>query len=256
MSNVFGGGWLVRRPGQEAATRARLFCFPYAGVGASAYRLWASGLPADLEVCAVQLPGRESRLREPAWRRIDSIVAALLLQLRPYLDVPFAFFGHSMGAVVASELAAELARAGGPAPQHLFVSARRAPHLPDRDAPLSGLDDAEFVAEINRRYGGIPEDVLRDREILELLLPCLRSDIEALERYQPEAAPQIGCPLVVFGGTEDGRATRADLEAWTTVATGGFRLRMFAGGHFFINTRRAEVLAEITATLAPLLNGH
>lgn len=256
MSDVFGGGWLVRKPVQEEAARARLFCFPYAGVGASAYRLWASGLPGGLEICAVQLPGRESRLREPALRRIDSIVAALLPQLRPYLDMPFAFFGHSMGAVVASELAAALASAGGPIPRHLFVSGRRAPHLSDRDSPLSGLDDATFVAEINRRYGGIPEEVMRDREILELLLPCLRSDIEALERYQPAAGSLFDCPITVLGGTEDGRATRAELEAWTAVASGGFRLRMFAGGHFFINTRRAEVLAEIAATMAPLLNGH
>jgi medium-chain acyl-[acyl-carrier-protein] hydrolase len=256
MNNMLGGGWLVRKPARQVAPRMRLFCFPYAGVGASAFRLWAAGLPDSVEMCAVQLPGRESRLREPALRRIDAIVAALLPALRPHLDVPFAFFGHSMGAVVASELTTALALAGDPMPQHVFLSARRAPHMPDRDPPLTGLQDAEFVAEINRRYGGIPEEVLRDQEVLELLLPCLRCDIEALESHRPTVDRLIPCPLTVFGGTEDRRATRAELDAWSATAAGAFRVRMFPGDHFYINTRRADVLADVAATLAPLLNAH
>jgi surfactin synthase thioesterase subunit len=230
-----------------------LFCFPYAGVGASAYRLWAAGLPAAIETCAIQLPGRESRLREPPLKRIDAIVAALLPVLRPYLDLPFVFFGHSMGAVVASELAAALEREGGPTPAHLFLSARRAPHLTDPDSPLTGLSDADFVAEIDRRYGGIPPEVMRDQEVLELLLPCLRSDIEALESHQPGTPRRITCPLSVFGGTEDSRATQAQLEAWAAAAASSFRVRMFAGDHFYLNHRRPEVLADIAATLSPLL---
>lgn len=250
MNNVLGGNWFVRKSVQQAP-RIRLFCFPYAGVGASAYRLWAAGLPAAIETCAIQLPGRESRLREPALKRIDAIVAALATVLRPHLDLPFAFFGHSMGAVVASELTAALERDGGPTPTHLFLSARRAPHLLDPDSPLTGLVDDDFVAEINRRYGGIPPEVVRDREVLELLLPCLRSDIEALETHQPGVAPRIACPLTVFGGTEDRRATRAELEAWSAFANGAFRLRMFSGDHFYINPCRAEVLADVAATLLP-----
>jgi surfactin synthase thioesterase subunit len=209
-----------------------------------------------MEVCAVQLPGRESRLREPALKRIDAIVAALLPVLRPHLDVPFAFFGHSMGAVVASEVAAALGRAGGRTPQHVFLSGRRAPYLADCDSPLSGLSDADFVAEINRRYGGIPQEVIRDQEILELLLPCLRSDIEALEGYSPTLAAPLTCPLTIFGGTEDSRATRAQLEAWSVATRGAFRLRMFGGDHFYLNTRRVEVLADIAGTLAPLMHEY
>src|SRR6185312_12416909 len=110
-------------------------------------RLWAAGLPPELELCAVQLPGREARYREPAYTRIEAAVAALLPALRPHLDLPFAFFGHSMGAVMASELTVALAASGGPVPQHLFLSARRAPGIPDPDAPISGLSDAAFVAE-------------------------------------------------------------------------------------------------------------
>jgi surfactin synthase thioesterase subunit len=195
-------------------------------------------------------------LREPAFKRIDAIVAALLPALRPHLDLPFAFFGHSMGTVVASELTAALARHGGPMPTHLFLSARRAPHLPDPDSPLSGLSDDDFVAEINRRYGGIPPEVARDREVLDLLLPCLRNDIEALETHSASITPRISCPLAVFGGTEDRRATRADLDAWSALAAGPFRVRMFAGDHFYLNPCRTEVLADVAATLLPDHSGR
>ena len=131
MTEVMGGNWLVRKQVHGRA-RARLFCFPYAGVGASAYRLWSTGLPAELEVCAVQIPGREGRWREPPHTRIDTLVAALLPVLQPCFDLPFAFFGHSMGGVLAAELTVALQGSGAPLPEHLFISARRAPHLPDR----------------------------------------------------------------------------------------------------------------------------
>ena len=253
MTDVVGGNWLVRRPVPGRKTKARLFCFPNAGMGASAYRLWSAGLPPELEVCAVQLPGRESRYREVPLNRIESLVAALLPALRPHLDLPFALFGHSMGALVATELTVALAEGAGPLPQHLFVSARRPPHLPDPDAPLSGLSDSEFVAEINRRYGGIPAEIVRDTEMMSLLLPSLRADIQALENHVPARPTRITVPLSVFGGTLDARVPRTHLEAWRPAAAGGFRLRVFAGDHFYINPRRAEVLAEIATTLAPML---
>jgi len=253
MSDTTLDSWLVRRPVHGQTVRGRLFCFSYAGGGPSAYRLWAAGLPPGLELCAVQLPGREARYREPAYTRIEAAVAALLPALRPHLDLPFAFFGHSMGAVVASELTAALAASGGPVPQHLFLSARRAPGIPDPDAPISGLSDAAFVAELNRRYGGIPAEVMQDEELMSLLLPSLRADIGALENYVAAPQMRISVPLSVFGGGDDLRVRLAHLEAWRQVATDEFRLRIFVGDHFYINPRRAEVLAEVSATLAPML---
>jgi surfactin synthase thioesterase subunit len=252
MTHVVNGSWLLRRP-TRGRIRARLFCIPYAGVGASAYRLWSSGLPSELEVCPVQLPGRETRLREPALQRIDALVDALVPALLPHLDLPFAIFGHSMGAVLASEVTIALQQRGGPLPEHLFISGRRAPHIADPDPALGGLSDADFVAEINRRYGGIPAELLRDQEMMALLLPGLRADITALEAYAPGTLEPIACPLSVFGGTEDSRAPRAHLEAWREYAAGTFRVRMFPGDHFYLNPRRSELLMDISATLAASL---
>ena len=254
MSDQVGDTWLVRRGAPGPAVRTRLFCFPYAGVGASAYRLWSTGLPPALEVCAVQLPGRESRFREPPLDRIDAAVAALVPVIGANSDLPFAFFGHSMGAVVATELTLALAAAGAPLPQHLFISARRPPEVADPDTPLSGLPDAAFVAEIQRRYGGIPAEVMQDAEMMALLLPSLRADMTALETHAPTRPTRIPVPLSVFGGTLDRRVPPAHLEAWRDTAAAGLRLRMFPGDHFYINPCRAEVLAEVQATLAPWLS--
>jgi surfactin synthase thioesterase subunit len=217
------------------------------------YRLWAAGLPSDLEVCAVQLPGRESRLREPPLARIDLLVEGLLPVLRPLLDLPFALFGHSMGAVLATEVTMALASTGGPLPQHLFVSSRRPLDFPDPDTPLAGLSDADFVSEINKRYGGIPDEILQDAEMMELLLPSLRADIAALENHVPLRPTRIALPLSVFGGTHDKRVPPAHLQAWRSAAAGEFRVRLFEGDHFYITPRRVEVLADIAATLAPFL---
>ena len=252
MSNVPSGNWLVRKPAR-GHYRFRLFCFPHAGAGASAYRLWPAGLPSELEVCAVQTPGRESRLREPPYADMGSLVDATLEALQPVLDFPFAFFGHSMGAVVAAELTVALGRRGGPLPAHLFLSGHRAPHLPDPEPLLGGLVDDLFVTEINRRYGGIPPEILQERELMELLLPGLRADIRALESYRPTTALHLGCPVSVFGGTDDRRATRGQLEAWREGATGVFRVNMFPGGHFYLDTCRPLVLADVSATLAPII---
>lgn len=244
--------WFLEGPRWQSAD-LRLICFPYAGTGASAYRLWSAGIPREFEVCAVQPPGRESRFRDPPCRRIEDLVLPVVEALLPFLDRPFAVFGHSMGAIVASEFVCELSRRGARLPLHLFVSGRRAPHLPDPDPPFSTLPDAQFVAEIQRRYGGIPAEILADQEMLQVLLPALRADIAAIEAYPARADMRVECPLTVFGGTNDTRATQEQLAAWRDVATGSFRLRTFEGDHFYLTLRRQELLAEIVAALGPAL---
>jgi surfactin synthase thioesterase subunit len=204
-------------------------------------------------VCAVQLPGRENRLREPPVASIPALVSLLAPALAPHLELPFAFFGHSMGAVVAAEVARALVADGGPLPEHLFVSSRRPPHLPGPETPLHLLPDPEFVAELERRYGGIPAEVKAHPDLLALLLPALRADVRALETYRPCARPPLPCAISAFGGSDDRLAPREQLDAWRTETSAAFRVRVFRGGHFYLDARRAEVLADLAATLSPLL---
>lgn len=236
------------------AAKARLFCFSHAGGGAASYRLWSTALPANLEVCAIQLPGRANRLREPALGSLAALVDALVPALRPCLNLPFAFFGHSMGAVLAGEVARALQAEGGPVPAHLFVSGRRPAHWPNPDPLLHPLSDADFVAEIQRRYGGIPPEVAAHEELLELLLPSLRADIRALETHQPPSgrAP-LDCPISVFGGSDDPLTPREHLEGWRSETHGLFRVRVFPGDHFYLQPQGDALLADLTVTLAPLL---
>ena len=247
--------WLQRFAPRPHA-RARLFCFHHAGVGAAVYRLWPAALPAELELCAIQLPGRANRLREPALTSMAALVDALVPVLRPHLDLPFAFFGHSMGAVLAGEVARALHGGRGPAPRHLFVSGRRPAHWPNPDPLLHPLPDAEFVAEIQRRYGGIPPEVAQHEELLALLLPCLRADITVLETHAPAAArPPLVCPVSAFGGSDDPLTPREHLDAWRGETTGAFRVREFAGDHFYLAAERQALLADLAQALAPLLAG-
>ncbi len=245
------GSWLLRTAPRPSA-RARLFCFSNAGVGASVYRRWPAGLPEALEVCAVQLPGRETRFREPAMTSLPAIVEALVPALLPELDRPFAFFGHSMGAVVANEVARALDARGAPQPRHLFASARRPPHIPGPESHLHPLPDDAFIAEIGRRYGGIPPEVLQHADLMALLLPSLRADIMALETHLPRPRPPLSCPITAFGGSDDRLTPREHLDAWRGETTAAFRVRVFPGGHFYLDTSRAELLADIAATLAPI----
>ncbi|MEP7311630.1 MAG: alpha/beta fold hydrolase [Pseudomonadota bacterium] len=244
--------WLLRQAPRPQA-KVRLFCFPYAGVGASVYRLWAAGLPPEVEVCALQLPGRESRLRETPLPTIAAMVDALAHALTAHLDKPFAFFGHSMGAIIAAELARELPARGLPGPAHLFVSGRRPPGMPGTESPLHELGDEDFVAAIVRRYGGIPAEVLRDREVMALLLPCLRADIKALELHRPAQRSPLQIPVTVFGGAEDRLAPLEHLDAWRDETGAGLRVRVFPGDHFYLNPQRTALLAELTAVLAALV---
>jgi medium-chain acyl-[acyl-carrier-protein] hydrolase len=242
--------WILgARPRPQA--RQRLFCLPYAGGAASGYRSWADLLPADVEVCPVQLPGRGSRFREAPFRRVADLVAALAEGLLPLLDLPFALFGHSMGALVAFELARELRRRGAHAPSLLALSGHQAPRRPAPEPPFSHLPDAEFLAEVRRRYDGIPPEVLAEEELLRLLLPVLRADIEVLESYAYAPEGPLDCPVSCFGGENDPHVSLADLQAWRDETSGPLRVRTFAGGHFFVESARDEVLRCLSLDLLP-----
>lgn len=241
----------VRPPQPNPQASLRLFCFPYAGGGASVYRLWPEALPAQVEVCPVQLPGREGRIQETAFARLVPLVQTLAQLLRPYLDIPFAFFGHSLGALICFELARQLRRQTGLSPVHLFVAACPAPQLPASDRPIHQLPEAAFVAEL-RRLNGTPELVLQDPDLLDLFLPLLRADFELYETYTYLAEAPFECPLSAFGGLRDQRVDRSALAAWREHTTGDFGLRMFPGDHFFLESSRWLLLQAVAQDLAQL----
>ena len=246
--SAVAGSWLVRaRP--RSRPRLRLFCVPHAGVGPSAYRQWIDSLPADIEVALVHLPGRESRLREAPYTQIEPLVNAAVTALRPYLDIPYAMFGHSMGALVAFELARRFEEDGQGAPRHLFVSGRRAPQMPPRRPPIAHLPDDQFVREICSRYNGIPDEVLRHPDLLALLLPGLRADLTLVEGYVHRAGSPLPCPIVAMGGSADAEATEAELVGWRHQTTAALSVRMFPGGHFYLQTAHEELMRIVTDAL-------
>jgi medium-chain acyl-[acyl-carrier-protein] hydrolase len=232
-----------------SAAGVRLFCFPYAGGGSQIFHAWSRQLESNIEDVPALLPGRESRLGEPARTRLDPIVDALAVDILPYLDKPFAFFGHSMGALISFELARRLRQEHKIEPDHLFISGRRAPQLPEKDPPIHELPTADFVAEVGR-LNGTPGEVFEHAELRELLVPLLRADFAVCHTYAYLAGEPLSCSLTLFGGLADEHASREDLEPWCIQTKGVCRLHQFPGDHFFINTEQAAILRLIGAELA------
>jgi len=227
----------------------RLLCLPYAGAGASAYRAWPGRMPEALGVCAVQPPGRETRLDEPLRGRLDDLTEDLCAALLPYLDRPFAVFGHSLGALVGYEFIRRLDREYGKRPVHFFASGFRAPHsAPTREA-LYRLSDAELMTYLSR-LNGIPQVVLDEPELAKAMLRVTRADLEVVDTYRFDAAlGRLQCPITVFGGTSDPTVSEERLRAWSELGDGPFRIRLFAGDHFYLIPKVAELIGEIAQEL-------
>lgn len=226
-------GWFHQSNNPHA--RFRLFCFPHAGGGAAKFYTWACELPAELEVLPAKLPGREERFREPAVRSLPELVASLGAALPDAQRLPFAFLGHSMGALVAFELARLLRQEGRAAPACLFVAACPAPQVLKVSNPLHKLPDDEFFRELRQRYGGVPDAVAASPELTALLLPTIRADFTAVETYAYREEPPLDCPIVALAGDADGEVSVADVSAWRRQTAGAFSLHIFPGGHFFLH---------------------
>ncbi|QLJ02809.1 thioesterase [Streptomyces sp. NEAU-sy36] len=235
---------LAERP--HAATR--LFCFPYAGGGASVFRDWAAALPADIEPWAVQLPGREDRLGAPLLERMGDVLNALVPEVIPHLNRPFAFFGHSMGGLVAWSLTRALQRMEAGSPTRLFVSGCLPPQVREETAYHAGSEE-ELVEKL-RSWAATPEEVLADPELMRLLLPVIRADLAVVETFRFTDGPLLTCPITAFAGTEEDPAGTAVMPLWGELTAGGFDLRMLPGGHFFLHSARPAVVAEISGRLA------
>lgn len=240
--------WMLRlRPQPHAALR--LFCFPYSGAGASLFYPWANILPGNIELLAVQFPGRESRMGEAPLHELEPMIDGLLTALQDFTDKPFAFFGHSLGALIAFELARQTAHLPEANLVHLFASSCYAPQLPDPAEPIFNLPEPQFIQKLGG-LNGMPQEVLENQELMSLLIPILRADFELCETYVYQEDEPLACDVTALGGLKDAHVPRSALEAWQAQTNGAFTVRMFPGDHFYLNQDRMLLLQVIARTLA------
>ncbi len=222
--------------------RVRLFCFPYAGGSAAFYRPWALALPDFVELCAIELPGRGRRFDEKPFTKLSELIETLVPLFENLQDLPFSFFGHSLGGLIAFELARALEKKSFLTPQNLLISASRAPHLHVQRIHRYHLFSDDALIEKIRQLGGTPAAVLDYPELLKLFLPTLRADLQMLETYACSDFSPVGCAIEVWGGEEDLEMTENDLKEWEKFTTKDFRVRLFSGGHFFIRTHQKKMI--------------
>jgi surfactin synthase thioesterase subunit len=240
----------VTCPEPRPQANLRLFCFHFAGGDASLFRLWTKQLPASIEVCPIELPGRATRRAETPLTHFPELLEKLASMVRPFLkDRPSIFFGHSFGGITAFELTRWLRRHGGPLPLRLFLSACPALHARPRIAPpISHLSDAEFLEQIATRFGA-PRDVLASDDVRDMVLPALRADLLVAESYRYAEEPPLDVPISSFGAWEDPEVSPTEAEAWSQQTTTDFRLRMFPGNHFFLAAERIRLHQAILEDL-------
>jgi medium-chain acyl-[acyl-carrier-protein] hydrolase len=232
----------------NASASLRLFCFPYAGGSSYSFHSWTKKLPKTIEICPVELPGRGIQMNSHLLNHIEPLVQAIEREILPYLNKPFAFFGHSMGGLVSFELIHLLDRKYNLQPIHLFVSGCRAPQIKNIKPPIHNLPEPDFLNEI-RRFNGTPEAVLKNPELMEMLIPILRSDFTVWETYVYTQKSPLNCPINVFGGLQDPEVSLEELEAWREQTNASFSLNMFSGDHFFIYSSESFLLEHIAQKL-------
>ncbi|MUL37888.1 thioesterase II family protein [Gloeocapsopsis dulcis] len=226
----------------------RLFCFPYAGGNSLIFRPWLKSLPTTVEVCPVELPGRGIQMKLAPISRLELLIKSLASTLLPHLNQPFAFFGHSMGALISFELTRLLRREYNISPVHLFISGRRAPQIPDPKPPIHALPEPEFIEEL-RRLNGTPQAVLENTELMQLLIPTLRADFAVLETYAYTPEPTLNVPITTFGGLQDSEVNFDELQAWQAQTHSTFSQQMFPGNHFFLHSAQSLLLQSLSQQL-------
>ena len=229
----------------------RVFAFPYSGAGTSVFYPWSRMfLNSSCDFVGVQLPGRENRLQEPALYKLPLLLDALLPAIKPLLDKPFVFFGHSLGALIAFELCRALQRHHLPLPQHLFVSAFRSPELANPNVELHALPDADIIEKL-KDYAGTSEGVFANQELMALLLPLLRSDFSLHETYQYSEEPPLSCPITALSGNDDNQVPPSNMSNWGQHTSAHFQQIHYPGSHFFLHQYYRDIIADLQeATLS------
>jgi medium-chain acyl-[acyl-carrier-protein] hydrolase len=235
-------------PGAKQGSLLRLFCFPYAGGSAQMFRAWQRFFPREVSLSPVHLPGRAQRINEPPFKRLKPLVDAVTDAMIHCLPDAFAFWGHSMGALISFEVARALRRKGRSGPLALFVSGRIAPQIPDPDPPTFCLSDPEFIARLGQ-LNGTPKEFLAHPELIQVFLPTIRADFELAETYMYEPEGPLACPIYAYGGMEDKDVTVDNLRAWQEQTSGKCEVRVFPGDHFFIHSSTATVISALSNDL-------
>jgi medium-chain acyl-[acyl-carrier-protein] hydrolase len=239
--------WL-QYPAPRPDAALRLVCLPHAGGGSAVFRGWAAELPPQIELVAVRLPGRESRLSEPAFQDWAALLGQLHAELVHCIEPPYALFGHSFGAMLSYELA-QLGGPDGVGPRRLVLAGCAPPGLPRPTPALAGLPAAELVSGL-RRYGALPDEVVNSQSLLDLLLPMVRADLGLAESWSSRPARPVGVPLTVLSGLADPIAPAAQCQQWQQLALADFEHHPLPGNHFFLHEQRSAVLALLAAGLA------
>jgi medium-chain acyl-[acyl-carrier-protein] hydrolase len=227
-----------------------MICFPYAGSGASIYRGWSKLFSTEVDLYAVQAPGRETRFTEPFVSTIQELATAAALAIQSVTDKPIVLFGHSLGSACAYETARVL-EGRGRTPELLIVSGRQCPGTPSKRAPISHLSDSQFLNQV-RHYNGTPTEILENAELMEVLLPLIRSDFALAERYRPAPSPTLNCPMLALGSVDDEWLDVETLEQWATLTQGPFETHWFAGDHFYLNRHAQELVSFIKEKMVSL----
>jgi medium-chain acyl-[acyl-carrier-protein] hydrolase len=242
-----GSTFLIARP--DPAARMRLFCFPHAGAGANFFFPWTQPLGPEIECVRVQYPGRGQRLNETPCATVVDLAEEIGSQLHRVSPTPFAFYGHSFGGLVAFELARYLRRRGMTEPQWLFVGSSRAPHLELPFPVIHMRPEDEFIEAIQTRYGGIPEEAIRNSELREIFLAPLLADFRAYELYEPAHDLPLSVPITAFAGMDDRASTPASMQEWSRHTEREFEMNILPGGHFFSNSSVAALIQTIKERL-------
>lgn len=230
-------------------TKLTLLCLPYSGASAMVYSRWRRQLPSWMQLQPVELPGRGARYDEPLQIDMRALARQLARELKPTLQTPYALFGHSLGALLACELAHAFRDLGAPEAVALFASGTAAPSMrSDYDRGFAEARSDEELIEQLRTFQGTSEEVLANQELMSLTLPVLRADFMMCGRFTPVERPLLNCPVHVLGGKED-RATTEQLIGWSKETLGSFSVDMMTGGHFFIHEHEARVIRTLKSHL-------